>query len=308
MDKRAVEDKPLVLINRDSNEYFPNSLDYCYLKSLYLTNNKINRVVRKIVLKLNFSFIEKHIFRDWYKLLKKVKTVILFDTGNAPYICDFIKKTNPSVRLILWYWNPISCTVGIDKFKDKDIEIWTFDSKDKNTYNIKENTQFFIEENVKNLTSINGKDVFYVGVDKNRAQSLSELASIFDKENITYNYNLVKYKDSSNNNGIEYKNRMVYKDVLSNINASKAVLDLVSEKQTGLTLRPLEALFLKKKLITNMVDIVDYDIYNKNNIFILGKDDLTKLKEFISSSYDETNYKKFTKKYCFRNWIKRFDS
>ena len=81
---------------------------------------------------------------------------------------------------------------------------------------------------------------------------------------------------------------------------------MVAEWQDGITLRPLEAFFLKKKLITNMKNIVKYDFYNSNNIFILGVDDFNKISEFINSPFDDKDYNRIVEKYCFRGWLKRF--
>lgn len=266
----------------------------------------MNRIIRKAILRYHIYGLERILFRSWDAYLDHVSTVILFDTGNAPYICDYIKRRNSQIRLILWYWNPIDRTVPIEQFEGKDIEIWTFDPEDYETYGLRSNTQFFISENLCDLQEMPGDDVYYVGVDKNRAVILSELSKVLDAQGISYHFHLVKCKNSTDSYGIEYQEPITYKEVLSHIQSSRVVLDLVGETQSGLTLRPLEALFLKKKLITNMSAITNYDIYNSNNVFILGEDNYEGLKAFIDSPYDETNYDALINKYAFKNWIKRF--
>lgn len=42
-----------------------------------------------------------------------------------------------------------------------------------------------------------------------------------------------------------------YQENLDNIRKSKCIVDVVQKGQIGLTLRPLESLFFKKKLLTN---------------------------------------------------------
>ena len=49
---------------------------------------------------------------------------------------------------------------------------------------------------------------------------------------------------------------------------SRCVLDSAQEGQMGLTIRVLEALGAKKKLITTNEDIVNYDFYNEENIYV----------------------------------------
>jgi hypothetical protein len=82
-------------------------------------------------------------------------------------------------------------------------------------------------------------------------------------------------------------------------------LDIVSKGQTGLTLRPLEALYAEKKLITNDINIKTYDFYNPNNIFVLEDNNFDKINDFLNKNY-QTVDDKITEKYQFSNWIKRF--
>ncbi len=53
---------------------------------------------------------------------------------------------------------------------------------------------------------------------------------------------------------------------------AKAILDIPSPKQKGLTIRTLECLALKKKIITTNETIKNYDFYNPNNICIIDWD------------------------------------
>ena len=87
--------------------------------------------------------------------------------------------------------------------------------------------------------------------------------------------------------------------------SSKAVLDIVQEGQIGLTIRTMETLCLHKKLITNNKDIVNYDFYNKNNIFIIGVDSFDDLKLFINTRVGKVD-KKILSKYNFVDWVNSF--
>lgn len=50
---------------------------------------------------------------------------------------------------------------------------------------------------------------------------------------------------------------------------SKAVLDLASENQQGLTMRTMETLGIKRKLVTNNIYLKDYEFYNETNNIVL---------------------------------------
>lgn len=300
--------KKLILVNNEKNEYFPEDIPYCYLRFLYVSNSFINRIARKIFLKLKIDPAISFIFQTWIKDVNNVDTIILFDTGNAPYISSFLRRKFPEKRIIIWYWNPVSGSIPYANFDSKGLEFWSFDPTDCEKYGFKYNTQFFISKNSnKVFSSLNQQDVFYVGADKNRSKILADLKRIFDKNNISYYFNLVRFHNSTNEFGIEYMKPLSYAAVIENIKNSKVIVDLVADEQTGLTLRPLEALFYKKKLITNMKTIKQYDFYNQHNIFIIGMDNDDTLKQFIESDYDESNHEELTFKYEFRSWVNRFD-
>ena len=62
---------------------------------------------------------------------------------------------------------------------------------------------------------------------------------------------------------------------------------------------------LEKKIITNKQDINKYDFYNSNNIFILGKDCIDDLKDFIISPYKDIPYE-IEKKYDLEYWVDEY--
>lgn len=302
------EVKPLILINQQENEFFPNKLDCCQIRNLYKSNRKIYRVYRKVIMKMNLTFLERRIFSNWLEEIDKANYILIFDTGNASYIVRLINHLFQNKRVIVWYWNSVEKSIPISKFKNLNVELWSFDTCDCEKYNLKFNTQFYIKENFD--TSIDLQlltDVFYVGVDKDRSKLLLPLKEIFEGAGISYDFNLVKYRDSISS-FIPYKEPLKYREVVNKVCSSKCVVDLTASWQAGLTLRPLEALYNKKKLITNMKNIVNYDIYNHNNIFILGVDNIEDVIDFINSEYDMSNWKALCNKYSFDSWLSRFNT
>jgi hypothetical protein len=67
--------------------------------------------------------------------------------------------------------------------------------------------------------------------------------------------------------------------------SSKAILDIEHPKQTGLTMRTLETLGAKKKLITTNQNVKDYDFYLEQNICVIDR----KLPS-VPSSFFQTSY------------------
>ena len=87
--------------------------------------------------------------------------------------------------------------------------------------------------------------------------------------------------------------------------SSKAVLDIVQDGQVGLTIRTMETICYRKKLITNNTDVINYDFYNPDNIFVIGKDDINDLNEFINRPFIDIP-DEILIRYNFCDWVKSF--
>ena len=116
-----------------------------------------------------------------------------------------------------------------------------------------------------------------------------------EKQNIKTNIILIKNE----------KDYLDYTKYLEMLAESKVLLDYNAYNQVGLSLRTMESLFFEKKIITSNKNIKKYDFYNKNNVFILGEDNMKNLNRFINSPYKKID-KKIIEYYDFDNWIKRF--
>ena len=66
---------------------------------------------------------------------------------------------------------------------------------------------------------------------------------------------------------------------------SVAVLDIEHPRQTGLTIRTLEALGARKKFVTTNPGVVDYDFYSPDNILVLDRADPRLPADFLETPY-----------------------
>lgn len=86
------------------------------------------------------------------------------------------------------------------------------------------------------------------------------------------------------------------------VTESNTILDANDRKQTGLTIRTLETLLSGKKLITTNSDIINYDLYNKNNICVIDREDINIPKEFIDKRFEPLD-EKVRHRYTVEGWI-----
>lgn len=283
--------KPLIL-KIDNKSVFFEFIENVDIECYY--NCKITNFFFKLSRKLRLPFFELFLGK-WKKNLKEYDTVILFDNGYSDMISKYIKKKVNNIRLILWFWNPVN-EQSRNFLKDKYIdEIWTYDKNDAEKYNLKYNTQFYTKNIVIN-TLPKKQDILFLGREKGRKEEIDNLEKVCKKLNINFKAFIISNE----------KDYIPYTKYIEYLQESNAVLELVKEDIKGLTLRTLEALFFKKKLITNNRDIVNLQFYNANNIFVLGIDKLENLKIFMDKPYENIE-QKVIDYHDFNEWLKRFE-
>lgn len=270
------------------------SMKFVNFKVIYKELFNENKLYCKLINKLHLPLI-KGFFDGWKKEKNlEIETIILFDSGYNYYVIKTLKRCYPNSKIILYFWNSIN-NYNIDFLKSRDIyRIFTFDKNDAKKYDIKYNPQFYTK-NIKINESNIKNDMLFIGRAKKRKEYILNLKSVFEENGLKPNIIIVEKEDDF----------ILYKNYLKKLEESKTILDIIDEGQIGLTIRCMESLFFKKKLITNNKDIVNYKFYKPNNVFILGVDDMNKIKGFINSPYEEVD-EKIVNYYDFESWLERF--
>lgn len=286
--------KPKEVVIISNSHLFLDWLDNVFT---FYSDKLILRIARKIIVKLNIVNVDPIFYGGWKKHItrKECRLVIMFDSHIRDYnkIVHFVRN-NTKAKIVLWRWNLVELNkTNIDsRLFD---EIWTYSRFDAKKYKLKYNSQFYYK-----LPSLNNDkhkfDLVFIGKDKDRGEILSRIKKIAETANLKCFFNIVNSKED----------RIDYIDYLNYIASSKCIVDIVPSQLCGLTLRPLEALFYKKKLITDYKDIVNYDFYDKQNIFVVGIDDFKGLAEFMKAPYKEID-KKIVDYYSFYNWLDRIE-
>lgn len=86
------------------------------------------------------------------------------------------------------------------------------------------------------------------------------------------------------------------------INNAKIVIDINHPNQSGLTMRTIEAVALKKKIVTTNRNIMHEEFYNENNILIIDRNNPIIPKDFIEMPYEEIS-KEIILKYKIDSWV-----
>ncbi|WP_284036360.1 hypothetical protein [Neobacillus sp. 114] len=284
--------------NKKRNEY-----ENVTATNIFKNNSILNKIFRKIIIKMKLPLLPM-LFGDWKKEIKKYSTVILSTSIYSLHIANYIQKKTNS-RIIHWYWNPVIKSINPKKIMGQNTELWSFDINDCKNYGMNYISTYYFS-NIKLTKTKIKNDIYFMGADKGRLDKLLKLKETFEKSDLRVKMHITK-SEESNHRSYSFMQRIPYQEVLEGISESIAILDLVQAGQSGMSQRPMEALFLEKKLITNDKNISKYEFYNKNNIFILGKDDINNIASFINSDYVQID-EQIIRKYDFGNWLNRISN
>ncbi len=98
--------------------------------------------------------------------------------------------------------------------------------------------------------------------------------------------------------------KMSTEEVVAIISKSRCVLDAPQAGQTGLTIRSIECLGARRKLITTNTDIVNYDFYKPQNVFVVNSFDEIDFNDiFFNSDYSDIDESCYYK-YSLREWVR----
>lgn len=281
------------------------------VKNCFKKRNFFTKVANKIDQKFDTSF-SKVYWNDWSKNLENVELVLLYSNYYSRAIVKFLNKKYPHIRVLIWYNNPVATDTPTAFFDDLNCEIWSFDKDDCKTYSLKYNTQFIDKKRMVASTILEEKyknDACFIGLDKGRLNTLNKIKEQLEKFGKSTLLYLVDSKfyvndDRYNSSAIfEYKSPLKYSEVINYEYYSEIILDVVQEGQDGISLRPIESIYLEKKLISNNKEIMKQDFYNKDNYFIWGEDDPKELAKFLENPYKKQP-EEIINKYTFEGWFK----
>lgn len=234
------------------------------------------------------------------KNLKKASEKILFwDSCSFEDYHVMHSLWGTTRKKAVFFWNPLtrwskdskSLARKIRSLEKKGFDFCTFDMRDAEAYGIKlvRNVNRQLDDYAQNEQE---QDFYFVGSPKERRDFLCALESRLKELNFSTKFLLIENKADYISN---YDNI-----VLSG--KSACIVDVASGNQKGLTLRPFDALFLKKKLITNCKHVSQMDFYDSHNIYIIEDLELKGIAEFMNAPYREID-SAIVMQYEVNHWI-----
>ena len=281
----------------------------------YRGNERILNFFKKTFLKdkifkkkLVAQFKQKEFLKIANKLPENYDYILVIrpDQFPIPFIENLKKKTT---KLIAYQWD------GIEKFPEVKNYFSLFDSffcfeEVKDIGNVKQITNFYFDfDNFHSLPAIQKTTqpiLYFVGLDwENRRKKIDDFVRFAVDNNILLNFYLQEFdKNENKNSNINYiKNRITFAENLEFVKKSDVLLDFVDPRQVGLSIRFFEAMYYKKKVITDNKMVKTYDFYHPDNIFVID-DNYDQIEEFIKIPYQEIP-EDIVKSYSFSTWIRK---
>jgi hypothetical protein len=198
---------------------------------------------------------------------------------------NWVISKNPQARIILAYTNRADSTIDPDKV-DKRIEKWSYDKTDCEKYGMKFVHPSYLDCYSFDSTEYEKKyDVLYLGRDKGRLSYLEQLEKDFNKLGLSTYFRICANRAHLRYKNKKYKKELTYKEYISLMKHSKAILNIQRTDQNAITERELEAAFNGVKCISNNKYLKEFELYDPSRYFILGYDDIREIVPFINGQF-----------------------
>lgn len=281
----------------------------------------------KAAIRVNKNIIHKYIESYFNEFMKTVRTkkydVVFLISGQSLSFSESmvseLKSCQSKAKFVLYQWDSQENFPYIKSIQKYFDECYSFDKRDvKETSNLRFLPLFYSKmyEKIGEKSSNDYKyDFCFVGTAHPKKYKFikkmsKQLKTVYPKQfiyfffpsRIVYVYRKIRNKELRKARYYEFHFVPLKSEEMNDIyQNSRCVLDSAQDGQIGLTIRVIEALGAKKKLITTNEDIVNYDFYRPENIYIYNKEiDLDDV--FFKEEYKELDESIYNK-YSLKNWL-----
>lgn len=243
---------------------------------------KKNGILQTIVAGLGLArvfpalFFEKETLERFTQVRSRDR-ILMIDNLHLPTMKAMRDILPSDIERHCFLWTPISkCKRNVRRLREraKVFYLSSFDEDTRLLYpDIKIESSFYRFPPVSMLAEVAPEyDCFFIGYEKGRREILQKILNDIQKVGLNPYFKIFQRGEKS----------LPYLDTLEMVRRCRCIVD-VTLSTKGMTLRPLEALFFRKKLITNNPDIMKERLYHPQNVFVWGQDDLRQLHDFVTS-------------------------
>lgn len=237
--------------------------------------------------------------------------VIKGENINACFL-QALRSEHPGVQLLSYHWDSMArypSLLNLQSFFDR---VYTFDPADAAHHHRFTFLPLFYRPEVRQCINRDTNiDLFFLGwLHHDRLALLEKIARWAHANKLSTFFYLYTGVFSRLRYALMRRSRFINSEIIEFprymelLKASKIVVDLPHPDQSGLTMRAIEAVGAQKKLVTSSKNIVNYNFYNKNNIFIIDAGEILIDESFLSSKYQDIS-KEIIGQYSIENWVRK---
>ena len=208
----------------------------------------------------------------------------------------------PKAKKVFFMWDTIINYPVAETYIDLFDKFYSFDKTDCEKYSLEYRADFadpaLLEKEP--LKMEKDLDLFFLGsVDGYRYKVIKEVEKYCKANNISFGvymyfkkkllFHLAKllYPEMRKAKKSEFIFSPIKGEEKDKLYArSRAILEIVRERQNGMSMRSIESQLLDIKMVTNQGSIKLYNLYDKNNVAIISLDDMGAInREFLDGEY-----------------------
>ena len=216
------------------------------------------------------------------KLTSGDLSLLMTEESSYMYPVKYLRwlRDKKRVKIVFVLLNPISViSKGAAERLDIADVIFSYDRTDCEKYGYEHFLTIFSMNTFNKLVDVKVDrdlyDVVYVGTINNRLEKIERIVDYFNEHCISANINIVASSTEDippKHYGINYPEYMSYEKIIALDKQSRCILEVLNADQHGVTRRTMEAIALRKKLITNNSEVVNMPFYDSKLIKVLDKD------------------------------------
>lgn len=269
------------------------------------------------------TWFNKHSHSYFHNIINKHKSeefdfVVVIKSDMIPELTlKELKSTFNDAKLILYLYDSVADIPGVKKkFKYYD-RILTFDREDAINLGLVFRPLFFSDDYISKSNFVDCVyDIAFIGtIHSDRFRILKKIMKqVYEMNKRSYWFfylqaNFMFYWYWMTKKEFKYRDKKLFSvvkksgiEIAKIVEQTRVIVDIESPGQKGLTMRTIEMIGLKKKLITTNHDILNYDFYDTNDICIIERDNPMIPVSFIESQYHDIPNKVYWK-YHISSWV-----
>ena len=290
----------------------------------YYDERPANNFLAKGVIRINRNLLAGYINHYYNKIIKetlqKEYDYVFFIKGESISASNVrrLKQFHPEANFIIYHWDSIANNSNAQNLLPYFDRVFSFDKIDCERLGLHFLPLFYTPDyaNIPYYDKEIKYDMLFVGTThSDRYKLVKRIEEQIIKMGglcLTWFYfpsKILYYKMKIQNSYLRqipvhtFHFKPMSKELLLQLYAgSRIIIDVQHPKQTGLTMRCIETLGAKRKLITTNYYITEYDFYNPDNILVVDRNLPYVPEKFLNEPYRDTP-KEIYESYSIKNWL-----